>query len=88
MARIESIETGHFRIAPETEIADSTHGDIRAFELNTVRVRDADGAQGFGYTFTVGRNGAAIDATLRVEIAELLRGREADDIARRWHECW
>lgn len=88
MARIDSIEAGHFRIAPETEIADSTHGDIRAFELNTVLIRDADGAQGFGYTFTVGRNGAAIDATLRVEIAELLRGREADDIARCWHECW
>lgn len=88
MARIATVEAGHFRIAPETAIADSTHGDIRAFELNTVRIRDADGAQGLGYTFTVGRNGAAIDATLRVEIAELLRGREADDIARRWHECW
>jgi len=88
MARIESVEAGHYRIAPESAIADSTHGDILAFELNTVRIRDADGAEGMGYTFTVGRNGAAIDATLRIEVAELLRGEPADDIARLWHRLW
>ena len=32
----------------------------RAFELVTCRVRDADGAEGVGYTYTVGRNGGAI----------------------------
>jgi L-alanine-DL-glutamate epimerase-like enolase superfamily enzyme len=88
MARIDSAECGRFRIVPESSIADSTHGDIRAFELNTIRLRDADGAEGVGYTFTVGRNGAAIDATLRVEIAELLIGEQADDIARHWHRIW
>lgn len=88
MARIASLEAGHYRIAPESAIADSTHGDIRAFELNTVRLRDADGAEGVGYTFTVGRNGAAIDATLRTEIAGLLIGQEADDIARHWQRLW
>lgn len=88
MARIASLEAGHYRIAPESAIADSTHGDIRAFELNTVRLRDADGAEGVGYTFTVGRNGAAIDATLRAEIAGLLIGQEADDIARHWQRLW
>ena len=41
-------------------LTDSTHGEMRAFELNTVRVRDADGIEGVGYTFTVGRNGGAI----------------------------
>jgi L-alanine-DL-glutamate epimerase-like enolase superfamily enzyme len=88
MAIIEAITAGHYRIAPETALADSMHGDIRAFELNTVRIRDRDGAEGFGYTFTVGRNGAAIDATLRKEFAELLAGEEADDIARLWHRAW
>ena len=39
-------------------LTDSMHGEMRAFELNTVRLRDADGAEGVGYTFTVGRNGA------------------------------
>lgn len=88
MAIIESVIAGHYRIAPEFELADSMHGDIRAFELNTVRIRDRDGAEGMGYTFTVGRNGAAIDATLRTEFAELLAGEQADDIARLWHRNW
>jgi L-alanine-DL-glutamate epimerase-like enolase superfamily enzyme len=88
MAKIASTESAHFRIPPEFDISDSTHGDIRAFELVTVRIRDADGAEGVGYTFTVGRNGAAIDATLRSEVAELLIGQQADDIARHWTRIW
>lgn len=88
MARIGSLESGLYRIAPESALSDSTHGEIRAFELVTARVRDADGAEGVGYTFTVGRNGAAIAATLRGEIAELLAGEQADDIARHWHRIW
>ena len=48
MARIEQIDSGHYRIEPVTKIADSMHGDILAFELNTVRIRDADGAEGQG----------------------------------------
>ena len=50
-------------------------GEMSAFELNTVRIRDADGAEGVGYTYTVGRNGGAIDAVLRREIAEIVRHR-------------
>ncbi len=33
---------------------------MTAFELITARVRDAGGAEGLGYTYTVGRGGAAI----------------------------
>jgi L-alanine-DL-glutamate epimerase-like enolase superfamily enzyme len=88
MARIEQIDSGHYRIDPVTKIADSMHGDILAFELNTVRIRDADGAEGVGYTFTVGRNGAAIAATLKTEMPGLLIGEEADGIERLWHKLW
>ena len=41
-------------------------------------VRDADGAEGVGYTFTVGRNGGAIDAILAREMPEILAGEDAD----------
>jgi len=64
MAIIQSIEAGFYRIPLPVVLTDSTHGEMKAFELNTVRVRDADGAEGVGYTYTVGRNGAAIDAIL------------------------
>ena len=42
MARIETTETGLYRIPLTVTLSDSTHGEIRAFELVTCRVRDAD----------------------------------------------
>jgi len=64
------------------------HGARRAFELNTVRIRDSDGAEGVGYTVTVGRNGAAIDTILARELPEIMDGEEADEIERLWHKAW
>jgi L-alanine-DL-glutamate epimerase-like enolase superfamily enzyme len=84
MAKLTSIEPGFYRIPLPVVLSDSTHGEIRAFELNTVRLRDADGAEGTGYTFTVGRNGAAVDAVLSREITELMVGQDADAIEWLW----
>jgi L-alanine-DL-glutamate epimerase-like enolase superfamily enzyme len=88
MPRITSIEPGFYRIPLPTVLTDSMHGEMRAFELNTVRIRDADGAEGVGYTFTVGRNGAAIDTILARELPDIMDGEEADEIERLWHKAW
>jgi L-alanine-DL-glutamate epimerase-like enolase superfamily enzyme len=88
MPRITSIEPDFYRIPLPTVLTDSMHGEMRAFELNTVRIRDSDGAEGVGYTFTVGRNGAAIDAILTRELPEIMDGEEADEIERLWHKAW
>ena len=85
MALIKTIETGLSRIPLEVTLSDSTHGEIRAFELVTCRVRDSDGAEGVGYTYTVGRNGGAIADILGREIPQLIEGREADDTEGIWH---
>ena len=65
MALIKSVESGLYRIPLTVTLSDSTHGEIAAFELVTCRVRDLDGAEGTGYTYTVGRNGGAIADILR-----------------------
>src|ERR1700710_148685 len=88
MALIKTIETGFFRIPLEVVLSDSTHGEITAFELVTCRVRDADGAEGVGYTYTVGRNGGAVADILKREIPPLVEGREADDTESIWHHVW
>ena len=88
MPRITSIEPGFYRVPLPTVLTDSTHGEMRAFELCTVRVRDADGAEGIGYTFTVGRNGGAIHAILSREIPEILDGEDADRIEQLWQKLW
>ena len=88
MAIIKKIETGLYRIPLTVTLSDSTHGEINAFELVTVRIHDADGAEGVGYTYTVGRNGGAVADILRREIPGMIEGREADDTEAIWHHVW
>ena len=54
---IDSLVAGHYRIPLPTALSDSTHGTITHFELITVRLADRDGAEGLGYTYTVGVGG-------------------------------
>jgi L-alanine-DL-glutamate epimerase-like enolase superfamily enzyme len=86
--KLTSIESGFYRIPLPEILTDSTHGEIRAFELNTVRLRDADGAEGVGYTFTVGRNGGAVDSILSREMPDIFAGAEADGIESLWQKAW
>ncbi|MFL6836867.1 MAG: mandelate racemase/muconate lactonizing enzyme family protein [Bradyrhizobium sp.] len=88
MALIKNIETGFYRVPLSVTLTDSTHGEMKAFELITVRVRDTDGAEGIGYTYTVGRNGGAVADILRREVSELVGDAEADDTESIWHRLW
>src|SRR6476659_840397 len=86
--RIASLEAGLYRIALPVALSDSTHGTITHFELITVRLRDEDGAEGVGYTYTVGTGGAAVHALLARDLAPRLVGREAERIEERWQAMW
>jgi L-alanine-DL-glutamate epimerase-like enolase superfamily enzyme len=88
MARIQELTAGLYRIALDVPLSDSTHGAMLDFELNTVRVRDADGAEGVGYTYTCGRNGAAVHAILTRDIPPQVTGEDADLIERLWQRVW
>ncbi|HUR88606.1 MAG TPA: mandelate racemase/muconate lactonizing enzyme family protein [Ramlibacter sp.] len=88
MAVIQSITPGFYRLTLPVALTDSMHGEMLAFELNTVRVQDGDGAEGVGYTFTCGRNGAAVDAVMRRDWPDVLAGEDADCIERIWHKLW
>jgi L-alanine-DL-glutamate epimerase-like enolase superfamily enzyme len=69
-------------------LSDSTHGAIAAFEVVTVRVRDDEGAEGVGYTYTVGRAGAAVHALVARDLAPVLLGRDAERIEDLWQAMW
>ncbi len=88
MAKIAAVDAGHYRIPLDVPLSDSTHGVMTAFEIVTARVRDADGVEGVGYTYTTGHNGAAIHATLAREIAEIVKGHDADLIEQLWTKVW
>ena len=85
---IRDVQADHYLIPLPVPLSDSTHGTIRAFELITVRIRDADGAEGLGYTYTVGTGGAAVHAILTRDLTPLLAGRDAERIEEIWHAMW
>src|SRR3989442_13803481 len=86
--RIQHVQTDHYLIPLPTVLSDSTHGTIRGFELVAVRLHDADGAVGVGYTYTVGTGGAAVHALVARDLAPLLTGREAERIEEIWQSMW
>jgi L-alanine-DL-glutamate epimerase-like enolase superfamily enzyme len=85
---IRETQADHYRIPLPVPLSDSTHGTILGFELVTVRVRDAEGAEGVGYTYTVGTGGAAVHALIARDLAPLLVGRDADRIEALWQTMW
>ena len=88
MALIAKIETGHYRIPLPVALSDSTHGVMTAFEVITVRVTDADGQEGVGYTYTTGHNGGAVADLAQREIPEIVQGCDADLIEQLWQKVW
>ena len=88
MSKIDRIEVGHYLIPLPVVLTDSMHGEMHGFEIVTIRVRDTDGAEGVGYTFTTGRNGGAIADIARREIPEIVAGQDADRIEALWEKIW
>jgi L-alanine-DL-glutamate epimerase-like enolase superfamily enzyme len=85
---IGAVEVGHYRIPLPAILSDSTHGEISHFELITVRLRADDGAEGLGYTYTVGAGGAAIRALIARDLTPLLTGADETRIEALWPAMW
>jgi L-alanine-DL-glutamate epimerase-like enolase superfamily enzyme len=88
MTALVSLESGLYRIQLPAALSDSTHGTITHFELVTARLRDSDGAEGVGYTYTVGAGGAAVRALIDEGLRPVLMGRDAEQIEALWQTMW
>jgi L-alanine-DL-glutamate epimerase-like enolase superfamily enzyme len=53
-----------------------------------VRVRDADGAEGLGYTYTVGAGGGAMQQLIARDLGPLLDGADETRIEALWQKLW
>ena len=83
MAKIERVETFMVTLEPKVKRTDA----IQSFdsqETPIVRITDADGAVGIGYTYTIGQGGPAIMSLLAETLVPQLVGREAEDIEAIW----
>jgi len=85
---IASVRADHYRVPLPVALSDSTHGTMAAFELITVRVRDADGAEGLGYTYTVGAGGGAMQQLIARDLGPLLDGADETRIEALWQKLW
>jgi len=88
-ARIESVETGLYYVPLATEMTDACHGIMRDFAVVTVRIRTEDGAEGLGYTYTVGQTGGtAVLALVRDDLTPLVAGVDPRRTEQLWEKMW
>ncbi|MDQ6620363.1 MAG: mandelate racemase/muconate lactonizing enzyme family protein [Pseudomonadota bacterium] len=88
MTTIAHLRSDAYRVPLEVTLTDSTHGAMQSFELVTVRITDDEGAEGLGYTYTVGAGGRAIHSLIECELAPLLHGQAAHNIEFLWQRMW
>ena len=87
MARITAIKILQVDLQPPTRRTDA----VQSFDLQEtpmVRITDADGATGTGYSYTIGTGGSSVCKLLDDHLAPLLIGREAEAIERIWRDLF
>jgi L-alanine-DL-glutamate epimerase-like enolase superfamily enzyme len=83
MARIVSVEVLQADLKPKVKRTDA----VQSFELQEtpmVRITDADGAVGTGYSYTIGTGGSSVCKLIDDHLAPVLIGREAEEIEGLW----
>lgn len=85
MARIARIDALMVDLVPEVKRTDAIQSFVSQ-ETPILRITDADGAVGTGYSYTIGTGGPAIMSLLHRTLAPALLGREADEIERIWRD--
>ncbi len=86
-SRIERVEIFQVDLAPKVVRTDAIQAFVRQ-ETPIVRITCADGAQGVGYTYTIGTGGSSVVALLRDHLAPQLLQRDASEIERLWKDLF
>src|SRR5258707_5775061 len=87
MPTIERVEILQVDLAPKVVRTDAIQSFVTQ-ETPLVRIRCADGAQGVGYTYTIGTGGSSVVALLRDHLAPRLIGRDAAQIEAIWKDLF
>ncbi|MBM3570732.1 MAG: mandelate racemase/muconate lactonizing enzyme family protein [Alphaproteobacteria bacterium] len=83
MAKIVRVEILQIDLVPPVPRSDAIQSFV-AQETPIVRLTDADGVQGIGYSYTIGTGGSSVVALLRDHLAPKLIGREAGEVEAIW----
>ena len=85
MARIVDIEILMVDLPPAVKRVDAIQSFVSQ-ETPIVRITDAEGAVGTGYSYTIGTGGPAVVSLLERSLAPLLVDREAEEIGGIWRD--
>ncbi|MCA0271337.1 MAG: mandelate racemase/muconate lactonizing enzyme family protein [Proteobacteria bacterium] len=85
MARITHVEVLMVTLKPLVKRTDAIQSFV-AQETPMVRITDADGAVGTGYSYTIGTGGPAVVSLLRETLVPRLLGRDAEEIEAIWRD--
>lgn len=85
MARIVRVEVLMVDLVPKVKRVDAIQSFVSQ-ETPMVRITDADGATGTGYSYTIGTGGPSVIALLRQTLVPAILGREANEIERIWRD--
>ena len=85
MAKIVRVEALMVDLKPKVKRTDAIQSFVSQ-ETPIVRITDADGAVGTGYTYTIGTGGPSIMKLIELTLAPALIGREALEIERIWRD--
>src|SRR5213596_3761454 len=85
MAIVERVEILQVDLAPKVVRTDAIQSFVTQ-ETPIVRISCSDGAQGVGYTYTIGTGGSSVIALLRDHLAPKLIGRDAEHIEAIWRD--
>src|SRR6476620_4121647 len=87
MDRIERVDILQVDLTPQVVRSDAIQSFV-AQETPIVRITCADGAQGIGYSYTIGTGGSSVVALLRDHLAPRLVGLDAAEIERLWKDLF
>jgi len=85
MARIERVEVLMVDLKPKVKRVDAIQSFVSQ-ETPIVRITDADGVTGTGYSYTIGTGGHSVIELLKRTLVPALIGREALEIERIWRD--
>lgn len=83
MARIEQVKLSMVTLQPKVRRTDAIQS-FESQETPIVRITDSDGAEGVGYSYTIGQGGPAILSLLTDSLVPQLIGQDADNIEKIW----
>ena len=87
MAKITHVEVLLVNLVPKVKRTDAIQSFVSQ-ETPMLRITDADGMVGIGYSYTIGTGGSSVQALLNDHLCPRLIGCEADEIEAIWRSLF